>query len=378
MRGENISDIRRSQLSQMNQTRRNFCRIGGAAVLTAAVLGCSSSESTQGAQNAEPDASEAILLPDQPIIDPHHHLWKHSSRSGPYLTPDLLVDLDSGHNILATVFVECGSEYRTTGPDEMKTLGEVEFVIEASQNTPRIAQAIVARADLRLGDDVIPVLEGLIETGQGRVRGLRQSTAYDPAPIFYGKTLPKDFKDLALNPDFRRGFAHLSRLGLSFDAWCLHPNIPDITDLASAFGDTPIVLDHIGSPLGVGPYAGRQQEVFDHWRTSMTALAERPNVSLKFGGLGMPFLGAPLFQENSELRSSETLAALWKPWFDVCIDLFGADRIMFESNFPVDMVNCSYATLWNAMKRLAMPASEDERNALFKDVAARFYHIEIA
>lgn len=351
-------------MATIGWTRRQWLAGAGANVV-APVIPC--------ARAAAEPCEEPVLWPDLPIVDPHHHLWKRLPNGARYLVPELRADLDSGHTIVGTVFVECQSNYRTDGPEELRPVGEVEFVLAQTDGDRRIARGIVAHADLGRGDAVAGVLEALIDAGGGRVRGIRQSTPYDAAPVF-GTALPPDYRDMALQPAFRAGFAHLGRFGLSFDAWCLHRNIPDITSLARAFPGTEIVLDHIGTPVGVGPYAGKSADVFAVWRRHMAALAECPNVSVKFGGLGMAVLGAPTFVDGGK-RSSATHAALWRPWFESCVALFGTDRIMFESNFPVDAANCDYRTLWNAMKHLAIGASIDERADLFERTATRFYRL---
>jgi len=173
---------------------------------------------------------------------------------------------------------------------------------------------------------------------------------------------------------FRQGFAVLSRLGLSFDAWLFHPQIDELTDLAHTFLDTRIVLDHVGGPIGIGAYAGQRKEVFARWAASIKELATCRNVYVKLGGLGMR-IGGFGFHEQPEPPSSETLADTWRPYIETCIEAFGPSRAMFESNFPVDKGSYRYAVFWNACKLLAKGASEAEKADLFSGTAARFYRL---
>ncbi|MDO8900278.1 MAG: amidohydrolase family protein, partial [Phenylobacterium sp.] len=234
---------------------------------------------------------------------------------------------------------------------------------------------IVGHADLTLGDGVVPVLEAHLAAGGGRFRGVRQSARHDPDPAVLGP-LSGMPAGLYRSPDFRAGFSRLAGHGLSFDAWLLEPQLPDLIDLASAFPETTIILDHVGTPLGIGAYAGQRQARFGVWRDNIKALAERPNVVCKIGGLAMPFLGFPSFLAEPP-ATSEVLAQEWRPYVETAIEAFGPQRCMFESNFPVDAGTCDYATLWNAFKRLATGASAGEKAALFHDTARRTYRLDI-
>jgi len=339
---------------------------------------------------------EPILEPDLPIVDPHHHLWdrravvaqlppqhpfEHVLRRAPrYLLDDLLADTGAGHNIVATVYLECGAFYRADGPAEMKPVGETEFVngvaamaASGTYGATRACAAIVGHADLTRGDAVAPVLEAHIAAGGGRFRGIRQSASWDADARVLGP-LARTPQGLYLSPAFRAGFARLAPLGLSFDAWMLEPQLPDLVDLARAFPETTIVLDHVGTPLGIGAYAGKREERFAPWRDNMRALAQCANVHVKLGGLAMPFAGFPSLLADPP-ASSQQLAGEWRPYIETCIEAFGPTRCMFESNFPVDALSCSYATLWNAFKRLAAGAGTDERRALFHNTAARVYRL---
>jgi L-fuconolactonase len=322
--------------------------------------------------------TEEIIEPDLPICDPHHHLWDFPG--GRYLLPELLTDLTSGHNIESTVFVECGAFYRATGPEPMRFVGETEFVNGAAAMAasgrygPVLAcEAIVGRADLVQGAGVETVLEAHVRAGNGRFRGVRHAGAWDPSPdIRPGHTNPP--QGLYARPDFREGFSRLSRLGLSFEAWQYHPQLGEVRDLARAFPETPIVLNHVGGVLGIGPYAGRRDEVFATWREGILELAKCPNVWIKLGGLGMASCGFGFNKRDPRLDSAE-LAEAWRPYLETCIEAFGVRRGMFESNFPVDGVSCSYPVLWNALKRVAAGCSADEKAWLFKGAARKFYRL---
>ena len=320
--------------------------------------------------------TEDILEPDLPIVDPHHHLWDHPGNK--YYLDELLADLNSGHNITETVFLQCFWAYRTEGPEAMKPVGETEFVASVAAEAARratktnVCAGIVGYVDFRLGDGVDAVLKAHAAAGNGRFRGIRQVTARHHRFLASIAT-PPSF-GLMADPAFRRGFAWLERHGLSFDAWLYHTQIDQLVDLARAFPGVPIVLNHVGGPLGAGPYRGRGDAVFQAWRAAMKALAACPNTNVKLGGLAMVVNGYD-FHENTLPPSSGELANAWRPWMEACIEDFGADRCMFESNFPVDKGMCSYPVLWNGFKRIAAGASAAEKTALFHDTAARFYRL---
>ncbi len=322
---------------------------------------------------------EEALEPELPIIDPHHHVW-HDER-GRYLFEELSEDVATGHNIIATVFVQTGiNMYRVRGPAEMKPVGEVEFVngIAAMSASGRFGKSqlcagIVGFADLTLGDRVRPVLEAVIAAGGDRVCGIRHSMSWDP---HQAKIVPHQVRHLALNPEFRKGFAHLDQVGLAFDAWLFHPQLPELIDLAKAFPNTRIVLNHVGGLLGIDQYAGKREEIFKLWSGYMSDLSKLPNVTVKTGGLGMPRCGWG-FHLREMPPSSEELAVAWRPYIETCIEAFGPNRCMMESNFPVDKNTCGYDVLWNAMKRITKGASETEKLALYRDTAASVYRINL-
>ena len=324
---------------------------------------------------------EPVLYPELPIVDPHHHLWDQGYR---YLFDEFLEDVGSGHNIRATVFVQCDAMYRADGDPDFAPVGETEFVngvaaISASggYGPARICAGIVGYADLQLGERVDAVLEAHVRAAGNRFRGIRGRSVWDSDSSIKGSA--KDFpQGLLLDQKFREGYRRLAKYGLSFDAWLFHPQIPELADLASRFPDTTVIVDHAGGPLAVGRYAGKRDEVFGVWRRNLEELAKRPNVFMKLGGFAMHLFGFDLDSGHRDApASSDILAKLWRPYMETCIELFGARRCMFESNFPVDKRGASYRVLWNAFKRISAGASADEKAALFADSACRAYQLKI-
>jgi L-fuconolactonase len=319
---------------------------------------------------------EPILDPDLPIIDTHHHLWQRPDHR--YLLHEFLADLNSGHKVVATVFLQCHAMYRSGGLEEMRPVGETEFVAgiaamsdSGAYGATRVAAGIVGYADLTLGERVEAVLEAQIGAGGGRFRGVRHSGNWDADPII-GNGAPGP--DVYRRADFRAGLSRLSALGLSLDAWVFCTQLEDVIDLARAYPGTNIIVGHVGGVLGYGPYAGRRDEIFASWKGSVTELAKCPNVTMKLGGMMMR---AALYDYGAAERpiSSEELATLWRPYMETCIELFGPRRCMFESNFPVEKMGIGWAALWNAFKRISAGASPDEKLALFHDTAQRIYRL---
>jgi predicted TIM-barrel fold metal-dependent hydrolase len=323
--------------------------------------------------------SEAIIEPERLIVDPHHHLWDRGGQR--YLIEEMAADIASGHNIVATVYVDCRSMYRAKGPEAFRPVGEVEFAngvaamsASGSYGKAQICAGIVSHVNLLLGDAAKPVLEAEIAAGGGRFRGIRHSSAWDADPDIAHMYATRP-KGLLLDPAFRKGFACLASLDLSFDAWLFHPQLGELADLARAFPDTRIVLDHCGGPVGLGGFAGRREETFAVWKAAIQDIAKCENVVVKLGGLAMRLLGYD-FHERPRPPSSEELAAAWRPYVETCIEAFGANRAMFESNFPPDKGQCSYQVIFNAFKRIAASCSEAEKTGLFSRTAADFYRLE--
>ena len=322
---------------------------------------------------------EAVIEPDLPIIDPHHHLWDKDL--GRYLIWELAEDVYSGHNVIATVFIEAGSMHRSDGTEAMKPVGEVEFVngvaamsASGKYGKAKLCAGIIGHADLTLGDDARPVLEALIAAGNGRFRGIRHGVTYDTgnATKFGRRQTPQH---QVLDPNFRKGLAHLRPLGLSFESWQFHPQLPDTVDLLKAFPDTNVILNHCGGVLGLAPHENRD-DAFKVWRKNMSALVQFPNLSVKVGGLGMAYCGWD-FHLRDTPPSSEELAAAWRPYVETCIELFGPNRCMMESNFPVDKESAGYRVLWNALKRITANHTPTEKLALYRDTAARVYRLSV-
>jgi len=321
--------------------------------------------------------TEEIIDPELAICDPHHHLWDRPESR--YLLDELLADTGSGHNVVSTVFVECSSMYRALGPEALKPVGETEFVngvaaMSASGGfgETRACSGIVSYANLCLGSAVGEVLDAHM-AASGRFRGIRHAAGWDASDaVRNSHTNPP--QHLYLDAKFREGFAELGKRGLSFDAWLYHTQIAELTDLARAFPDTTIVFDHFGGPLGIGPYEGKQAEIYPGWQQAIVELAGCPNVFPKLGGLVMPLNGFGFHKKDKPATSDEVVAATGH-YYRHTIDCFGAERCMFESNFPVDKQSCSYQVLWNAFKKMVSDASDDDKRALFHDSACRAYRL---
>ncbi len=324
--------------------------------------------------------TEDILEPGLPIIDPHHHPYDRPRYT--YLFPDLLADVGSGHNIRATLYEQAGSMYRADGREELKSLGETEFVcgvaaMSASGNygPTRCIAGVVGYVDLRLASRAKGVLERHIAVSDGRIRGIRNGSTWSDDPVLkrFGGAAGSG---LYLDKNFREGFAALVALDLTFDAWVFQTQLGDVVDLARAFPQARIVLNHVGGPVAIGPYAGKRDEAFAAWGAKIQEFASLPNTYVKLGGLGMKMIGFDFF-EKPEPPSSQDLEKAWRPYVETCIAAFGPQRSMFESNFPVDKGTCSYQVLWNAFKRIAARHSADEKTALFSGAAKKAYRLDV-
>ncbi len=322
---------------------------------------------------------EEVIEPERRICDPHHHLWDRNGNR--YLLDELLADTGSGHNVVSTVFVECLSMYRAGGPEELRPVGETEFVqgvaamsASGGYGPMRACSAIIGRATLSMGAAAGAVLDAHIAASPNRFRGIRDAAGWDPSPdVRNSHTNPPEH--LFLDAQFREGMKELERRGLVFEAWHYHTQIPELTSLARAFPGVTIVLDHFGGPLGIGPYEGRADEVFEDWRKNIDDLATCPNVVAKLGGINMPINGFG-WHKRAVPPTSDELVAATRRYYEHTIDRFGPGRCMFESNFPVDRESCSYRVLWNAFKKLAAGHPEDEKDAMFYGTATRVYRIE--
>ncbi len=320
------------------------------------------------------DASRAI-------VDPHHHLWDHDNAPMAFLLQEFLgVIRSSGHKIVKSIYVECSSMYRHAGPVDLRPIGETEFAngmaaMSASgrYGDVRVAAGIVGTANLRLGREVVPILEAQTAAGNGRLRGIRFPVVHADTALF-GRTPDPKGKGIMLDPAFRAGVRAMRRFDLSLDVWCVHTQLAELADLASACPDITIILDHIGTPLKYDAHLGRDAEIFPQWKAAVTDLARRPNVMAKLGGLGMD-ISVPVGSSNGNAPSSQ-LAVAWRPYIETCIEVFGAHRCMFESNFPVDSATCGYGALWNAFQLIAAACSADEKTSLFSGTALDTYRLD--
>ena len=323
---------------------------------------------------------EPILEPEIAICDPHHHFWDFRTARIPYqryLLHELVADVDRGHNVRSTVFVEARSMYRPGGPVEVRPVGEVEFVqgLAAASASGlygpcRAAAAIVGHADLKLADRVEPVLAALRAASPNRFRGIRHTVTWDPHP----EVENRESGGVLASTEYRAGARVLARMGLSLDTGVCFPQLPELAEFARAVPELTIILNHLGGLQRVGPFGDRDNEVLPAWRNGIAAVAKCPNVNLKLGGIGMPRLGFDWHTRDTPIGSEE-LAASMAPLMSYCIEQFGPDRCMFESNFPVDKVSFSHPVLFNAFKRFSKDYSAPERAALFHDTAVRAYRI---
>jgi predicted TIM-barrel fold metal-dependent hydrolase len=318
---------------------------------------------------------EDIIDPDRPIVDPHHHLWKRPKST--YVLEHLWADTGSGHNVTKTVFAECGASYHEDGPDHLKPIGETIFVEEIATESRSgggaVISAIVARTDLR-APELDEVLDAHDAAAKGLFRGIRHAGAREPHPE--ALSIPgKAPEGLYTDDNFRKGVARLGERGYTFDTWHYHHQNMAFRDLAAAVPDTVMILDHFGTPLGVGPYAGKREEIFAQWKDDMAAVAECKNVIAKIGGLAMPDNGFG-WSERDTPPSSDEFVEAQERYYDHTIQCFGADRCMFESNFPVDRLSIAYPVLYNGLKKIAAKYSDDEQNTMFSGTASRVYKLD--
>lgn len=321
---------------------------------------------------------EEALDPALPIVDAHHHLFDRPEWR--YTPEDFHADLQQGHRITHTVYLQCGERYRLDGPPALKPVGETDYCEDVARRAEagefggtKMCAAIVGHADLSRGAAVREVLEAHLAASPSRFRGIRHSAATDPDPAF-ARQGPRPGPALLRDARFREGFAELAPLGLSFDAWMYHPQLDDLLDLARAFPDTPIVLNHVGGRLGLGGHGQDPAGVSRRWGEAIRALGRCPNVVVKLGGMGMRLCGFD-FHSRTQPPGSAELAQAWRPVVETCLEAFGTHRAFFESNFPVDGCSTGYGVLWNAFKRLAAGASDEERARLFSGNAMRVYRL---
>ena len=325
---------------------------------------------------------EDPILPNIPIIDPHHHLWDVGF--GRYYIEELLEDINSsGHNIVSTVYIMSSSNtkiYSKDGLEEFKPLTEIEFATSEGKradlipnNRVKVNASIVGSVDLTYGNKLQPVLEKAVNISEGRLKGIRMLLASHTDPRISSGAVKSDL-GLMLHPNFIDGAKCIQDANLSLDFWIYHTQLNEMEKIARALPDLTIILNHIGGPIHLGEYEGKQAATHREWRSAMMRLSRIPNINVKLGGLGMAVNGAK-FHNSKFPPNSVQLSDVWKPWIYETIDMFGFDRCMFESNFPVDKGSCSYGSLWNAFKIIARDMSDDEINKLFSKNAAKIYKI---
>jgi predicted TIM-barrel fold metal-dependent hydrolase len=318
-----------------------------------------------------------VLDPGREIVDPHHHLWPNGRRA-PYMLAELDEDLCSGHHIVQTVFVECGASYRSGGPAHLRPVGETEWVAEAARASAARPGAqiagIVSFADLTVGALLPEVLDAHEAAGDGRFRGIRHAlargdhrpgTEHDPGPARAG---------LAYEERFQAGVRLLGKRGLTYDSWHYHYQMADFIAVAQSAPDTICILDHFGTPLGVGRYRERRDEILAQSKHDMAAAATLPNVVAKLGGMAMADNGFG-WDTREQPVTAEEFAAAQREYYLHAIDCFGTGRCMLESNFPVDKVSVSYRVLYNALKLITADFSEADKDALFSGTARRIYRL---
>lgn len=328
-----------------------------------------------------------VLYPDLPIVDAHHHLvdrvtdMPEEHNLHRFLVHEYTDYVDGGHNVVGSVVVEGRVMYRAEGPEELRSVGETEFfngqaaMAASGRYGPcRMAAGIVGEADFRRGDDIRLLLETHLEAAPGRLRGVRHEGLWDADESIL-RGMHSVGPHLYLDDRFQAGFKHLEALGLSFDAFVLEPQLPDVSGLASAFPTTQIVLDHLGLPFSAGVYAGKADERFPIWKANMAEIARHPNVAVKIGGLGSFISGSKWFRADPPATAAQ-LADEWRPYAETAVELFGAARSMFVSNAPTDGSG-SFDNVCNAYKMIFAGCSDDELRDIFARSAARFYRLDL-
>jgi len=323
--------------------------------------------------------SESAIEPELPIVDPHHHLWDVDTAF--YHAPDLVADVTAGHRVLATVFVECKAHFDAQAKPELASVGETRFAVAQARQAQQIAPAqdglvkgIIAYGDLTASNPQ-EVLRAHIDAGEGRLRGVRVRAAWHADPAF---AAPHDGPDehTINSPALDRYCDILTDMGLVLDLWVYHTQLDQAAALARRHPRLPIVLNHCGGPLGIGPYANLHADVYTAWKRSLERVAANDNVVVKIGGLAMPRTGLS-FASAAKPANSLELVERWTPYVRTCIELFSAERSMFESNFPVDKGSCNYVSVWNAFKRISGNYPDQERRQMLAGTAGRVYGLDI-
>ncbi|ENW80504.1 hypothetical protein F909_01790 [Acinetobacter sp. ANC 3929] len=239
--------------------------------------------------------------------------------------------------------------------------------------------AIVATADprdrkfkdiLKAHQDVSPLF-----------RGIRKMAAWHQDSGVYRWC---DRPHLYQNKKFLKGFEQLAKMGLSFDAWGYSSQLNEITALAQQFPDTPIVVDHLATPVGlfgaVGKKTGKtlaqRNAIFKQWQHDIAHLAEQKNVHAKISGLMMPVLGHTYYKQHRTATIAE-MASLLTPLIQHAIAVFGIERIMYASNFPMDKPNTTLNDLIHAYIQMIAPYGDQALHAIFRQNAANFYQLPL-
>ncbi len=322
---------------------------------------------------------EKVLEPDLPIVDAHHHLWPPGYWI-PYDLSAMDADLARGHNISATVFVECMTSFSSDPDPALRPVGETQFVVRATPvgsvgpASTRVAAGIVGWADLMRPAEAARTLDGHIEAGQGRFRGVRFNVVWHDIHSTISHAGRATVPHMLLDDQYRAGLREVARRDLTYDVWLYHPQLLELAETLDALPDLTFIVNHFGGPVPNESTPASRAMIFDDWRRNLREVARRPNVVLKLGGVGMPIYGFGS-QEDARQPNSTTLAELWRPYVETAIDAFGPDRCMFESNFPIDKQSFSYDSLWNTFKLLTLGYSTEERSMLFSGTATGVYRL---
>ena len=321
---------------------------------------------------------EEIFEPERPIVDPHFHIFVENEVFPSYRLADLQRDA-SGHHIQQTVFMECEEGYRKDGPEHLRPVGESEWVCELAREAERAPKGtlqiggMIGDAQLYNGALAGETLDAHLEASP-LFRGVREMGIWDASAEIDCAAEASDLNFYG-ESRFREGFAEVAKRGLCFDAHQYHTQLPSVVNLARAFPETSIIVDHLGSPLGAGPYADKHDEIFPEWQKNVSAVASCPNTFMKLGGIAMPWCGFG-WEQRERPPTSDEFVATYARYYDHALQAFGPDRCMFESNFPIDKLSLSYDVLWNAFKKIAAGYSEDEKEALFRGTAIRVYRLD--
>lgn len=326
--------------------------------------------------SAADTGQEAILFPELPIVDSHIHLWNRTGFD--YFADEFLADVDDGHNVQASIYVECNMHYSDDPRVAYQAIGETRFALDqaarAEGHRHRLNQGILFAADLLMGEAVGPVLDAQIEAGQGRCCGVRFRVAYDTDPEAGYHEIGYQSGDVLEDPVFEAAARELVKRGLVLDLWAFHTQLERVRAFAERLPDLSIVLDHVGGPLGVGRYADMRDEVFKDWARGMTSLAQAPNVQVKLSGLGISRMGFDFAPDGMVTRSDQLVEA-WGPYVRHAVAAFGVDRCIFGSNFPVDRRVSNYRLLLNGFKKMLADRTPEDRLAIFAENARKTYRL---